>query len=304
MDMRDIQIFRAVMRAGTTSKAAVVLSISQPAVSQAIRRLENDAGLRLFERVRNRLIPTQEADALLVEVDRCFAGFEQIEHRIRSLKSFGVGRMAIGSLPALGVGFMPRAIAAFNPPERRVQMSFQILSSREVMQQVIAGQLDFGLMADEIAVVGLEHSTFIELPGVLAMTSSHPLASRKIVSIEELVEHDFIALNPEDASRRRLETALSDRGLALRAVLETPYAFSICELVLRGLGVGLIHPMSAVDYLPRVLVIKRVDMDIAFRSLLVYRPGKPLSQNARDLLRLMRVQAEHDLRLIDTALQK
>lgn len=302
MDMRDIQIFRAVMRAGTTSKAAVVLNISQPAVSQGIRRLERDAELRLFDRVRNRLVPTQEADALLIEVDRCFAGFEQIEHRIRSLRSFGVGRMAIGSLPALGMGFMPRAIAAFDPAARRVQLSFQILSSREVMQQVVAGQLDFGLMADEIAVMGLEQSPFIELPGIIAMTASHPLASRRSISAEDLVEHHFIALNPEDASRLRLEAALAERGLALRAILETPYAFSVCELVLRGLGVGLVHPMTAVDYLHRGLVIKRFDLDVTFRSLLVFRPGKPLSQNARDLLRLMRVQADKDLRGIEAAL--
>ncbi|CAM3924097.1 LysR substrate-binding domain-containing protein [Bordetella tumulicola] len=303
MEMRDIQIFRAVMRAGTTSKAALVLEISQPAVSQAIRRLETDADLRLFDRVRNRLVPTQEADALLIEVDRCFAGFEQIEHRIRSLKSFGVGRMAIGSLPALGVGFMPRAIAAFSPTSRRIQMSFQIMSSREVLQQVSAGQLDFGLMADEITIVGLEHSPFIEIPGVIAMRPDHPLAKHKIIELEDLVDQDFIALNPEDASRRRLEAALTARGLNLRPVLETPYAFSVCELILQGMGIGLIHPMTAVDYLPRGLIIKRLAVDTTFRSLLVFRPGKPLSSNARDLLSLMRIQAEHDLQRIQAALR-
>ncbi|MCR2577098.1 LysR substrate-binding domain-containing protein, partial [Salmonella enterica] len=120
--------------------------------------LETSSELRLFERVRGRLVPTQEAGALMEEVDRCFAGFELIEHRIRSLKSFGVGRLAVGSLPALGTGFMPRAIAAFGLQDRRIQMSFQIMSSREVLQQVTAGQLDFGLMADELSVAGLEHS--------------------------------------------------------------------------------------------------------------------------------------------------
>ncbi|MBB1191814.1 LysR family transcriptional regulator, partial [Klebsiella pneumoniae] len=124
MDMREIQVFRAVMQAGTTSKAATLLGISQPAVSQAIRKLETSSELRLFERVRGRLVPTQEAGALMEEVDRCFAGFELIEHRIRSLKSFGVGRLAVGSLPALGTGFMPRAIAAFGLQDRRIQLSF------------------------------------------------------------------------------------------------------------------------------------------------------------------------------------
>ena len=60
--------------------------------------------------------------------------------------------------------------------------------------------------------------------------------------------------------------------------------------------------MTAVDYLARGLVIKRLDIDIAFRSLLVFRPDRSLSQNARELLRLMRMQADQDLRLIEGAL--
>ena len=239
MDMREIQVFRAVMQAGTTSKAATLLGISQPAVSQAIRKLETSSELRLFERVRGRLVATQEAEALMEEVDRCFAGFELIEHRIRSLKSFGVGRLAVGSLPALGTGFMPRAIAAFGLQDRRIQMSFQIMSSREVLQQVAAGQLDFGLMADELSVAGLEHSEFVRIPGVIAMHNRHPLAAKPRIALQDLIDHPFIALNPEDASRRRLETALNDQGLALRPILETPYSNSVCEFALHGLS--LIH---------------------------------------------------------------
>src|SRR5690606_33555441 len=145
------------------------------------------------------------------------------------------------------------------PTSRRVQMSFQIMSSREVLQQVGAGQLDFGLMADEIAVVGLEHSPFIEIPGVIAMTPEHPLAQCVTVSPEAIVQHDFIVLHPEEVSGSRLEGMLADRGLSWRPVLEAPYAFSVCKLVLRVMGIGLIHPMTAVDYLPRGLVNMRLD---------------------------------------------
>lgn len=302
MDMREIQVFRAVMQAGTTSKAATLLGISQPAVSQAIRKLETSSELRLFERVRGRLVATQEAEALMEEVDRCFAGFELIEHRIRSLKSFGVGRLAIGSLPALGTGFMPRAIAAFGLQDRRIQMSFQIMSSREVLQQVAAGQLDFGLMADEISVAGLEHSEFVRIPGVIAMHNRHPLAAKPRIALQDLIDHPFIALNPEDASRRRLETALNDQGLALRPILETPYSNSVCEFALHGLGIGMVHPVMALDYLARGLTIKPLDLDISFTCLLVFRPGTPLSENARALLKAMRIELDRDLKRIRAAL--
>ncbi|MBB1627277.1 LysR substrate-binding domain-containing protein [Achromobacter sp. UMC71] len=302
MDMREIQVFRAVMQAGTTSKAATLLGISQPAVSQAIRKLETSSELRLFERVRGRLVATQEAEALMEEVDRCFAGFELIEHRIRSLKSFGVGRLAVGSLPALGTGFMPRAIAAFGLQDRRIQMSFQIMSSREVLQQVAAGQLDFGLMADELSVAGLEHSEFVRIPGVIAMHNRHPLAAKPRIALQDLIDHPFIALNPEDASRRRLETALNDQGLALRPILETPYSNSVCEFALHGLGIGMVHPVMALDYLARGLTIKPLDLDISFTCLLVFRPGTPLSENARALLKAMRIELDRDLKRIRAAL--
>ncbi|CAB3628355.1 LysR substrate-binding domain-containing protein [Achromobacter pestifer] len=302
MDMREIQVFRAVMQAGTTSKAATLLGVSQPAVSQAIRKLETSSELRLFERLRGRLVPTQEAAALMEEVDRCFAGFELIEHRIRSLKSYGVGRLAIGSLPALGTGFMPRAIAAFGLEERRIQLSFQIMSSREVLQQVAAGQLDFGLMADELSVAGLEHSDFLRIPGVIAMHSRHALASKPCIALRDLADHKFIALNPEDASRRRLEAALNDQGLALQPILETPYSNSVCEFALHGLGIGMVHPVMALDYLARGLVLKPLALDISFTSLLVFRPGTPLSENARALLKVMRIQLDQDLKRVRAAL--
>lgn len=283
------------MRAGTTSKAATLLNVSQPAISQSIRKLETSSELRLFERTRGRLVPTQEALALIVEVDRCFAGFEMIEHRIRSLRSFGLGRLAIASFPALGTGFMPRAIAAFGLEARRIQMSFQIMSSREVHQQVSSGQLDFGLMADELSVSGLEHSQFMSVPGVIVMHDKHPLAGKPIITSADLTEHPFIALNPEDASRRRLEQSLILDGKVLRPILETPYSNSICEFALRGVGMGMAHPILALDYVTRGLKLKRMENAVDFTTLLVFRPGIPLSENAKELLRVMRIQMESDM---------
>ena len=64
----------------------------------------------------------------------------------------------------------------------------------------------------------------------------------------QLAEVPFLALNPEDASRRRLEAALAQHNVQLRVAAHTPYAASVCELALRGLGVGLVNPITALDY--------------------------------------------------------
>ena len=302
MGIRDIEVFRAVMTAGSTSKAAGLLEISQPAVSQAIRRLETMAAFKLFERVRSRLVPTQEAIALMRDVDRYFLGFEVIEHRIRSLRSYGLGRLAIASLPALGTGFLPRVIAAFDAAAREVQISLQVMSSREVHEKVSAGQVDFGLMSDEMSMAGLEHSAFVRMPGVAVMSARHPLAGQPSIKVTELADTPFIALNPEDSTRLRLETQLTAMGITLKPLVETPYSHTVCELALAGVGIGIAHPIVALDFVERGLVVKPIDIEAVFTGVLVFRPGTPLAENARQFLRQMRMQLGLDQKALEKAL--
>ena len=79
MLLREVEVFRSVMSAGSASKAATLMGVTQPAVSQSIKRLEQAAGFALFHRLRGRLHPTPEAVALLVEVERAFVGLSSIE---------------------------------------------------------------------------------------------------------------------------------------------------------------------------------------------------------------------------------
>ena len=294
MGIRDIEVFRAVMTSGSTSKAAALLGISQPAVSQSIRKLESSANLRLFERLRSRLVPTQEAIALMSDVDRYFVGFEVIEHRIRSLQSFGLGRLSIATLPALGTGFLPRVIAHFDAEKRGVQISLQVMISREVHEKVSAGQADIGLMSDEMSLTGLEHSPFLQMPGVAVMNARHRLARRRTIRTTDLDGISFLALNPEDSMRRRLEAKLEALGIKPKAVVETPYSHTVCELALSGVGLGIAHPLVAFDYVSRGLVVKPIEIETLFTTVLVFRPGTPLSENAKQFLRSMRMQLSND----------
>lgn len=298
MGVREIEIFRVVMTTGSTSKAAGMLGISQPAVSQAIRKLESSAELQLFDRVRGRLIPTPEAQALMVDVDQFFVGFEMIEHRLKSLSHHGTDRLVVATHPALGYAFMPRALAAFHPAQRDLSVSLRILSSREVHQQVTSGLCDFGLMADEMPVAGLEHSHFMNAPGIIAMAPSHPLAARPMITPNDLSDVEFLALNPEDSSRRRLEQALQANGVKLKIRIETAYAHTLCEMAIHGLGVAFVNPLAAFDFIDRGLVIRPFSLDVRFNSLLLFRPGRPLGENARLLIRGLRIQVDKDLRAL------
>ena len=298
MLIREIEVFRTLMQAGTTGKAAQVLGITQPAVSQSIKRLELQAGFALFERMRGRLYPTPEAQALLVEVDRAFVGIANIEHRIRSLKRLGVNTLSIACYPALGLGLMPRALAklALERPDlsTRPQISLQILSSKDVRDRVMSAQVDFGLMADEMPTAGLDRSVFAQFNGVVAMHPTHRFAKQTLVHLNQLNNEPFLALNPEDSTRIRLEQELKNRGIRPAIQVESPYSISICQLAMHGLGVGIINPTTALEFSNSGLAVRRLEIDIPFTSLLIMPSGRPLSRLSKDFLTLMRKQLAED----------
>lgn len=306
MRFTEIETFRALMRSGSTRKAAALLHVTQPAVSLSLKRLEVQAGIALFSRTGGRLVPTPEAHALLSEVDRVFIGMDAIEHRLRSLRDFGVNQLSISCYPAFGLGFMPRALARMQVNGNGAiwpQVSLQVLSSKDVRDRVAAGLSDFGLMADEMSLDGIEHSTFAHFPGVVVMPPGHALARFKSVEPTQLAELPFLALNPEDASRRRLEAALATHGVSLRIAVQTPYAASVCEMALRGLGVGLVNPITALDYAERGLIVRRLSVDVSFTCLLALPTGKVPSGTAKQFLTCMRKQLADDEQQLKSYLQ-
>ncbi|WP_255440785.1 LysR substrate-binding domain-containing protein [Caenimonas sedimenti] len=226
-----------------------------------------------------------------------FVGLGAIEHRVKSLREFGVDQLQVACYPAFGLGFMPRCLKqlmASSAQGPRPHVSLQVLSSKEVKDRVVSGLADFGLMADEVSVDGLEPTTFATFPGVVVMMKGHPLARHKQIRPEQLAELPFLALNPEDASRRRLDAKLAEHGVTLSVSIHTPYAVSVCEMALHGLGVGVINPITALDYADRGLVVRKLSVEVTFSCFLAIPAGQVLSGTAKNFLAIMRAQLQAD----------
>jgi DNA-binding transcriptional LysR family regulator len=299
---RELEVFHAVMRTGSANAAADFLGISQPAVSQFIQKLEKRADISLFVRERGRLVATPEAHALMESVEKNLAGLEAVAHRIATLKQFGLGKLTVASYPAFGMGFLPRVLARKASRVDQQSVSLQLLSSQEVKQKALLGDCDFGLMADEAKVDGLQHELFAQIPAVVVLPMGHALASRKVVSVKSLQGYGFISLNPEDAARKRLEVALKERGVTLQSKIETPYAMTVCELVARNVGISIVSPVAALDYADRGLVLRRFELPLMFKCLMVMPLNMPLSGLAQKFATEMRLQLAQDYRDIEKLL--
>ena len=273
MNLRDVDIFHAIMQAGGASNAAELLGISQPAVSRALATLERDIGFRLFDRIKGRLMPTREGQLFHQDVRASFAGLDRLKQRAAQIREVGEGSLNIASLSALGHGVVPRAIAAFTKRHPDVRVGYQVRTSNIVRDLVASGRADVGLAADEVDTSGVLHSIFTTPRAVCVMPKTHLLAHKTSIAPSDLADVPLLTLSPDDTVRRAMDKAFSDVGIQPRIVVETPYSLSIAILAAQGVGIGLCNPMTVADDMVAGLAIRPFEPAIHFRTLLLRPPA-------------------------------
>jgi DNA-binding transcriptional LysR family regulator len=276
MNLRDIDIFHAIMQSGGASNAAELLDISQPAVSRALAALEREIGFSLFDRIKGRLVPTREGQLFHQDVRASFAGLNRLKLRAAQIREVGEGSLNIASLSALGHGVVPRAITAFIQKHPSVRVAYQVRTSNIVRDLVASGRADIGLAADEVDTTGVLHSVFTTPRAVCVIPEKHPLARREQITPSDLLDAPLLTLSPDDTVRRAFDKAFADAGLQPRIVVETPYSLSIAILASQGAGIGLCNPMAIADNMVRGIVVRPFEPAIHFRALLL-RPAGGLS---------------------------
>ncbi|POF29098.1 LysR substrate-binding domain-containing protein [Roseibium marinum] len=287
MDVRQIEAYQAVMTYGTTSRAAEVLGISQPAVSKAIMTLERSIGFKLFDREKGRMIPSAEGHLFFREVQISFAGLAKLRSAAARIRDYGSGDIRIACLSAFSTNIVPNAIGRFHQTNPEVAVSLYVRASSAIRDMVAANQLDIAIAADEIDTTGVEAVPYATIRAALAVYPGHPLEHKAEVEPADLHELPFVALAPEDTTRREAETAFAMHGAAPRIVVETAYSSVVCALVLARLGCGIVDPVTATGYLERGLVLKPLKPAIHFRTLLLFPPKKKsklVEQMAKALL--------------------
>lgn len=272
---------------GTTRRAAEVLNISQPGVSKAIQDLEYQLGFRLFERERKRLVPTAEARLWFKEIENAYGALARLGSAAARIRDFGSGQLRIATLSALSTNIVPQALKRLMLIQPNVSITLQTRMSSTVRDIVLSGGVDIGLAADEIDTTGLDVRELCVFPGYLALPPNHPLLSRATITAQDLHNLDFIALSPEDTTRRALDDIMQRLSVTPRVVAETPFAQTICAMVMAGLGCGIVNPVAAAPFAGRGIELKPFLPVVPFRTLLIRSAEGPASRVVSDFIRAL-----------------
>lgn len=261
INLRQVEAFKAVIENGTVSRAAEILHISQPAMSKLIAHFEFESGLKLFDRHKGRLAPTQNGKRLYNEIDRIFAGLRQVENAMAVIRREEQGRLSIGVLPALAGSFIQRATTSFLRDHANVYCSIHSRSSWEIVDWVVDRKFDVGLVDEGFSNPYVTLEPLMQQPLVCVMPLDHPLTSKTSIAPRDLDRVPFVSFPSDSHIGHRIETLFETHGVKPQIVLDGNFVLSVCEFVAAGVGVSLVHPVLVSEFRHR-LAVRRFKPDV------------------------------------------
>jgi DNA-binding transcriptional LysR family regulator len=275
LNFRQLEIFNSVVEEGSTTRSALKLGLSQPAVSRNVAQLEKDIGFDLFLREGNRLVPTEAALRLHAEARRAFDSINEVVFSTRNKEAVSGGSFRIAAVPSLSLGFLPRAISLFLKIHPDVRINVETRTSRMAMDLVANQNVDTALVSLPISHAGLKMELLSTPKAVCVMPEGHRLTSKEVVGITDLKDERLISMSRSHNSRHRLEELFASEGIAPDIRLETSTIEMACILVEEGLGVTIVNELMVERHLRMGLVMRPFQHAMHYAYAFAFPAKKP-----------------------------
>jgi DNA-binding transcriptional LysR family regulator len=235
-----LRTFLTIVDAGSYSAAAATLHMSQPAVSQQIRALEEQLGeIRLFRRVGKRMVPTHAGEELLAVARDLVQMAERAEQNILALKGQVAGRIVVGCTPSSGERLLPRLLAGFHTQFPAVSLELSVAPADELLDALGERSVALALVEEQQRRRGIELTPMGGEVLTLLAPTGHPLLKQEQVPPGVLRDVPLALPRSGSPMRRAIEESLRRRGVAvvdLRPVLETDSVTALLYAARAGLG--------------------------------------------------------------------
>ncbi|WP_304307702.1 LysR substrate-binding domain-containing protein [Pseudacidovorax intermedius] len=288
LNLRQIEVFRAVMTTGSISGASQLLFVSQPAVSRLLSHTEARVGFALFERIKGRLYATPEAKKLFREVEHVYTGVQRVNVLAQELRDHGDGILNIVSSPSVGQMLIPQAVARFREDHPNVKLTFEYLAYGPLIEHVLHQKADLAVTLMPVDHPNLETSLLGSARMVCACPYGHPLAARATLTVADLLPWPFVAYNRTTAFGRMVGELFEAAGETMRAAVEVGSPQNACAMVQAGVGIALVDEFSVRSWQASRLVVRPVQGAHLLHANAVHPRFEPMSRVAQAFTEVLR----------------
>jgi DNA-binding transcriptional LysR family regulator len=237
---RQLEAVLALVEYGSFVAAAARLRISQPALTRAVKRLETELGVRLFDRTTRRVQVTAAGREFAAVAERMLNDLGITVQSVREVAEEQRGLVVLSSVMSVAGAALPRLIAAYRADRPGVEIHVRESVHGSVLEDVRSGVADFGIgYVDELPefAIGtaLGRETFC-----VVMPVRHKLAGRRKLSLSDLVGQPIVALPTDSRTRRTIDAAAAMAGVPLRQMVVVMQIATLLGLVAAGVGIGIV----------------------------------------------------------------
>ncbi len=291
MDLRQLRYLVALAEERNFTRAAARAHIAQPAMSQQVRRLEEELGLALVQRTTRHVSMTDAGELLVARARRILAELDAARTELESLTGLHTGHLAIGAMHTMGPVDLSLALAIFHRRHPGVELTVREQSSEELAEMLRVDELDLAFLSVteriESRGLGLHHLVSEEL--VVLLPADHPLSRRRRVRMAELADEAFISFREGARLRELLISAGRHAGFEPQVTVESNESQRVRRLVARGLGVAILPRSDAEGPGADIAVATLIEPSLTRDITLAWREERRPAPAAAEFLKLARV---------------
>lgn len=283
MTLRHLNIFVAVMRLESITKAAAELHIAQPSVSLAIAQLEDHYGQHLFDRIGRRIYPTEAGKELYRYALRIVSLYEDMEKRMGNPD--GLGTIRIGASITIGTCLLPELSKRYSAlyPGQNIQCT--VARSLDVEAGILANTIDIGLIETQPEYEEIESIPFMKDKMCAIVSHNHAIATKGKTTLKELAQYPFLMRELGSAGRELLDGAFSLLQIPLHIVWESVSTEAIIQAVHAGIGVAVLPELLIKDAIQSNKVVKLDLVNPIERNLyIIHHHSKNISESMKQFM--------------------
>jgi DNA-binding transcriptional LysR family regulator len=283
--MRQLQVFEAVARHLSFTRAAEELHLTQPAVSMQVKQLESMVDLPLFEQLGKKVHLTEAGHTVLSHSRIMMGQLKDIERDINNLRGIEGGNLKICIASTVNY-FATRLLSKFCEQYKTVGISLDVVNREELIKRLEANEPDLVLMGQPPDELDVEAEAFMENPLIVICAPQHPLASKRRIPIETMADETFVMREPGSGTRTAMKRVFDQFGVTPNPGIQLSSNETIKQSVEAGLGLAVVsaHTVELELQAKRLVSLDVQHFPVIRKWYVAYRRGKQLSATAKVFL--------------------
>ncbi|MGO3132673.1 MAG: LysR family transcriptional regulator [Alcaligenes sp.] len=294
LGLADLHLFLSIVDAGSITQGAARANLALASASERLRRIEDDAGVPLLERLPRGVVTTEAGEALAHHARLMLRQHDLLKGELQDFATGARGTLHLYANTAALTEFLPPRLAPWLAKRPSLHIELKERTSAEIVRTVAAGLAEAGVVSNAVQASGLVLEPVAKDLLVLIMAAAHPLTVHSKLSLRDVLHDPFVGLMPGNALQDHIDEHARVAGHTLAHRIRMKTFEGLCQMVAHGVGLGIVPQGVANRYKRRHGFVARPLSDIwAKRSLcLCYQDWDALSKPMKSLLQHLGAQAD------------